>query len=219
MSNLELYDKIRSVPQAAQKTIGAGRLKGMTDINPQWRIKTLTEQFGVCGFGWYTEIVREWLETGANGEITANVEIKLYIKQNDEWSKGITGIGGSKLVAKENNGLYTSDECFKMAFTDAISVACKQLGMGADIYFAKDRTKYSDAQDTKPQAKPTKTQAPTNNSTQPKTSVKPTQKCDICGRVMDNKLYNQTKNAYKLAICSKECKIKAIVDGKIKEDK
>ena len=29
-----------------------------------------------------------------------------------------------------------------MATTDAISVACKQLGIGADIYFANDRTKY-----------------------------------------------------------------------------
>jgi hypothetical protein len=29
-----------------------------------------------------------------------------------------------------------------MALTDAISVACKALGMGADVYFEKDRTKY-----------------------------------------------------------------------------
>ena len=30
-----------------------------------------------------------------------------------------------------------------MATTDAISVACKSLGMGADVYWDKDRTKYS----------------------------------------------------------------------------
>jgi hypothetical protein len=29
-----------------------------------------------------------------------------------------------------------------MALTDAISVACKALGMGADVYFEKDRTKW-----------------------------------------------------------------------------
>ena len=46
---LELYDKIRQVPDNAKKTISAGRLKGKTDINPMWRIKTLTEQFGPCG--------------------------------------------------------------------------------------------------------------------------------------------------------------------------
>ena len=45
--------------------------------------------------------------------------------------------------ALERGGLYTSDECFKMATTDAISVACKQLGIGADIYWGADSTKYT----------------------------------------------------------------------------
>ena len=49
MGNLDLYDKVRAVPKEAQKQISGGRLNGMTDINPMWRIKTLTEQFGVCG--------------------------------------------------------------------------------------------------------------------------------------------------------------------------
>ena len=47
MENLELYEKVRSVPENAQKEIKGGRLKGMTDINPMWRIKKLTEEFGV----------------------------------------------------------------------------------------------------------------------------------------------------------------------------
>ena len=56
MENLHYYEKFRNVPAEAQKSIGGGRLKGMTDINPMWRIKVLTEQFGVCGFGWYYDI-------------------------------------------------------------------------------------------------------------------------------------------------------------------
>lgn len=146
MNNLELYDKFRQVPETAKKNIGGGRLKGMTDINPMWRIKTLTEEFGVCGFGWYYEIVDQWLETAmAKDEITANVKINLYVKQGDEWSKPIVGIGGSMLVANEKNGLYVNDECYKMALTDAISVACKSLGIGADVYWNKDNTKYNDS--------------------------------------------------------------------------
>ena len=62
MSNLTIYNKFREVPQEAKKEIGAGRLKGFTDINPMWRIKMLTEQFGVCGFGWYFDIVEQKLE-------------------------------------------------------------------------------------------------------------------------------------------------------------
>ena len=62
---------------------------------------------------------------------------------NGEWSEAIQGIGGSSFVTNEKNGLYTSDECFKMALTDAISVACKALGIGADVYWDKDSTKYN----------------------------------------------------------------------------
>lgn len=39
--NLCLYERIRQVPEEAVKTIAAGRLKGMSDINPMWRIKNL----------------------------------------------------------------------------------------------------------------------------------------------------------------------------------
>ena len=100
----------------------------MTDINPMWRIKSLTEQFGPCGIGWYYEIKDRWLETCmAKDEITANVNINLYVKVDGEWSKPIPGIGGSMLVASERNGLYVNDECYKMALTDAISVACKMF--------------------------------------------------------------------------------------------
>jgi uncharacterized protein with PIN domain len=67
----------------------------------------------------------------------------LYIKIDDKWSEAIPGTGGSSFVTKEKNGLYMSDECFKMALTDAISVACKALGIGADVYWDKDKTKYT----------------------------------------------------------------------------
>lgn len=143
MGNLELYEKFRSVPKEAQKKITGGRLSGFTDINPMWRIKMLTQEFGMCGVGWYYDILKEWTEQGANGEISAFVKINLFVKIGDEWSKPISGLGGSAFVAKEKAGLYTSDEAYKMALTDAISVSCKALGMGADIYFEKDRTKYT----------------------------------------------------------------------------
>lgn len=146
MGNLDLYEKVREVPEKAQKKIEGGRLKGMTDINPMWRIKTLTEQFGVCGVGWKANIVRTWLDGGVNNEVTANVEIELFIKVDGAWSEAIPGIGGSKFVSKESGGLYTDDECYKKAYTDALSVACKSLGIGADVYWGKDSTKYSPKQ-------------------------------------------------------------------------
>lgn len=147
MDNLEIYNKVKLVPEEAQKTIKGGRTAGFTDINPMWRIKTLTEQFGMCGIGWKAPVKKFWLEPGANGEISAFCEIELFVKVGDNWSDGITGIGGSAFVASETKGLYTSDECYKMAYTDALSVSCKMLGFGADIYWGKDKTKYDTAKD------------------------------------------------------------------------
>lgn len=138
---MDIYNKVREVPEEAKKTIKGGRLKGFTDINPMWRIQTLTEQFGPCGVGWYFEIKNQWIER-ADKEAIANVIIDLFIKVDGEWSKPIAGIGGSKFVSNEGNGLFVSDECFKMATTDAISVACKNLGFGADVYWSQGRTKY-----------------------------------------------------------------------------
>lgn len=142
MDNMSIYNKVRNVPKTAQKQIGGGRLKGMTDINPMWRIEQLTEMFGACGFGWYYEITSQWLEKGQNDDVCAFVNINLYIKQADEWSKPIQGTGGASFSTKEKSGFYTSDECYKMALTDAISVACKALGFGADVYWQSGATKY-----------------------------------------------------------------------------
>lgn len=148
MGNMDIYNAVSTVPDSAQKRITGGRLNGMTDINPMWRIRELTELFGPCGIGWKYKIVREWLETSSTGEVGAFVDIELQyrITPDADWSEPIPGTGGSKFVAAEKgNNLRASDECYKMALTDAISVACKALGFGADVYWEAGRTKYNTA--------------------------------------------------------------------------
>ena len=139
MENLEIYNKIKEVPEEAKKKITGGRLKGMTDIKPMWRIEKLTETFGMCGIGWKAPIKNKEIIEGADGEKIAIVDIDLYVKVNGEWSEAIEGTGGSSFISKEKGGLYTSDECFKMAYTDALSVACKSLGMGANVYWGDSK--------------------------------------------------------------------------------
>lgn len=152
MEKMELYKQFEKTADEAKKSIEAGRLKGFTDINPMWRLKRLTEVFGPVGIGWKYVITDKQIVPGADGVVSAFVDILLFYKYEDGWSEGIPGTGGSTFVAKESKGLYTSDECFKMALTDAIGTACKALGMSADIYFAKDRSKYTAAQEA-PQVK------------------------------------------------------------------
>lgn len=140
---MAIYKAFRAVPDNAKTTIDAGKLKGFTDINPMWRIKCLTEMFGACGFGWYIESEEHWTESlGAEIAVFCKVILKVKHPENGEWSAPIIGIGGSKLAGKgKGNGI--DDEAYKMAYTDAISIACKALGMAADVYYEKDRTKYN----------------------------------------------------------------------------
>ena len=143
-SNMSFYEKLQKVPDGAQKNIDSGRIKGMTDINPMWRIKIMTETFGMCGVGWKYEITKQWNE--ACGQVVKTYcNINLYVKVDGEWSDAIPGTGGSSFAAIEKQGVYVSDENYKMALTDALSVAMKALGVGADVYWDKgaNETKYS----------------------------------------------------------------------------
>lgn len=157
MDNLDIYNKVRIVPDNAKKTIKGGRINGFTDINPMWRIEKLTELFGPCGIGWYYDVKREWSEE-CGSEICAFVSIDMYIRYEGEWSKPIHGIGGSRLATMQKSGVNVSDECYKMATTDAISVACKQLGIGADVYWAEG-SKYDQPGIEKPQTEKPNAQA------------------------------------------------------------
>lgn len=153
MSNLRFYEAGRHVPQEAQKSFNNGRFSG-TDINPMWRIKKLTELFGPAGIGWYTEVLSERSEKLLDDSVIAVVDLNLYVKVDGEWSKPIYGTGGNALVSTSKKGVQASDEGYKMAYTDALSVACKALGIGADVYFEKDRTKYTQQEAPAPRQAP-----------------------------------------------------------------
>jgi len=156
--NLRFWDELKSPPNWALKKITGGRLKGMTDISPIWRMQAMTELFGPVGIGWNYQIKEKWLETSSDGQICAFALVILKYKIGDEeWSEWVEGIGGSMLVAQEKEGLHTSDEAFKMAVTDALSVAMKAIGVGADIYQGLNDGKYNKPpQPEKPESQPSK---------------------------------------------------------------
>lgn len=140
----EKYRRLSQPPPRALKKITGGRLKGMSDINPQWRYEAMTEVYGLCGIGWKFEVVRKWTEPGPDGQVFAFADINLYVAIDGKWSEPIPGNGGNMLVTKEKAGLYASDEAFKMAITDALSTAMKMIGVGADVYAGLwDGSKYN----------------------------------------------------------------------------
>jgi hypothetical protein len=145
MNNLEVYNKYRQVPAEALKPFDNGNFKG-TVINSMWRVKCLTEQFGVVGHGWTVRVLRTWIEKCEyTNEVYAFAEIEMQVKIGDDWGKPFTATGGNKFCSyvKSKDYYKGSDEAFKMAITDAFGVCCKYLGIGADVYFANDKSKYT----------------------------------------------------------------------------
>ena len=131
-------------PKEALRTIDFGKLKNKTDINPQWRIEALTDIYGLCGVGWYYEIMAiDYQDVQATGEKMVYVTVGIHVKQEDgTWSAPVIGIGGDFTIIKDKNGIHGNDEAFQMALTDAIGKAAKCLGIANDIYRGKYDSKY-----------------------------------------------------------------------------
>lgn len=144
--NLAWWESWKHVAPGMLKEIKGGNLNGKTDINPVWRFQALTAAFGPCGFGWTVTEIERWTNECA-GEVGAFVKVALRVMYNGGWSEPIEGVGGSKLCGK-GRGDGLNDEAWKMATTDAISVACKSLGMAADVYTGRQSHKDTDQQKT-----------------------------------------------------------------------
>ena len=142
--NLHIYKQVSSVPEDAQKPFESSWGKKLTEINGMWRIQKLTELFGPCGEGWFTEVTRQERVDFPNGEVCVFTDINLYLKdtKTGRWTKPIRGTGGNRLVLKNADGLFIDDEAYKKAYTDALGIACKALGFGADIYWGRNDSKY-----------------------------------------------------------------------------
>ena len=144
--HLEVWKKLESPPKDALKEIRGGRLKGKTDINPQWRYEVMTSVFGPIGKGWRYEVKRrETFRLDSTGEVALFMEIDLWVRYpgDTEWTGPIHGTGGSMLVSSERGSHYLNDEAEKMATTDALSTAMKMLGVASVVYRGINDTKYS----------------------------------------------------------------------------
>lgn len=166
--NVRFYSQFMTTPKDAQKPFNNGRFSG-TDVNPMFRIKKLTEVFGPAGFGWWTQNVHyKFVEADITDpdpkrktdlpvkETSVFCELELIIRdpETKEVSQPIYGVGGNTYIAQGKYGPRASDEAMKMAYTDALSIACKALGIGHDIWYSNDRTKYTMNSDSVPAAKP-----------------------------------------------------------------
>ena len=141
--NLKIWNMVKQPNQSVLKKIDFGYLKGKTDINPQWRLMAMTQAFGLVGHGWTYRITRTWSESGLDGQMMAFAEVAVKTKYEGEWGEEFYGVGGSMIAELSKGIVKSNDEGYKMAVTDALSVAFKAVGVAADIYLGNyDGSKY-----------------------------------------------------------------------------
>lgn len=146
MSNLRFWNVLgKTDPVHTKGFQRAGGFKG-TAIKPMWSFLRMTETFGPCGIGWGPE--RPTFETrDAGEEMLVFCTVGLWYIDPSDKSRGLVfGVGGDKYFIKQKDGLRSSDEAFKAAYTDALSNAMKLIGVAADVHMGMfDDNKYVNA--------------------------------------------------------------------------
>lgn len=173
---MERYNRLAIVPEDAMKPIEFGALKGKSDINPQFRIETMTKEFGLCGIGWRFDVVKTETFACPDGQVMIFMTVTVQVKDGDGWSEAVTGYGGDFIVKMEKGQLKPNDEAYKMAETDALGNALKYLGVAANVYRGMHDSKHGrrDEQARNEQASMKSTQSKANTSA-PKATEKPAQ--------------------------------------------
>lgn len=139
MSNTKIWEALAKTDPAHTKGFQrSGGFKG-TAVKPIYCDQRMTEQFGPCGEGWGINAPKFQI-VPAEKEVLVYCTVSIWHGSRENI---VYGVGGDKIVAMMSSGPRTSDEAFKMAFTDAIGNAMKHLGMSADIHMGLfDDAKY-----------------------------------------------------------------------------
>lgn len=140
--NLRIWSVFEKTdPSQTKGFTRSGGFKG-TAVKPIYCDQRMTEMFGPCGEGWGINRP-EFQVVPTEKEILVFCTVSIWHGSRDNV---VHGVGGDKVVSMTTNGPKTSDEAFKMAFTDAVGNAYKHLGMSADIHQGKfDDSKYVDS--------------------------------------------------------------------------
>lgn len=140
--NLKIWNHLRRTdPAHTKKFRRQGGFSG-TAIKPIYSTLRMTETFGPCGIGWGMDRP-EFTTMQAGGDIVVYCTVGLWFLDGEARGQ-VYGVGGDKVAAKRQSGdVFADDEAFKKAFTDALSNAMKQLGVGGDVHMGQhDDDKY-----------------------------------------------------------------------------
>lgn len=148
MSNLEIWNKVKSPnPKYTKGFSRGGGFRG-TATNTQYQILAATELFGPNGIGWGYEITDEKYVNGA--PLADNANEIIHVVRGRAWymhegQKYFTSeqYGQTQFVGKNKNGMFTDEEAPKKSISDMLSKCLALLGFSADIFLGLyDDNKY-----------------------------------------------------------------------------
>lgn len=135
LDSLALWNRFFQTPREHLKSFTrSGGFKG-TSIKPMYAIMRATQEFGPCGQGWGWDVLETRVEDGMVFCLVA-----VWYKVGGERCQTGSQWGGTQMRDHKGN---TSDECFKMSVTDALTKCLTYLGIGADVHMGQhDGDKY-----------------------------------------------------------------------------
>jgi hypothetical protein len=138
MMALELWNKVCKSDPKYLKKISFGA-RSFTAIDPQYQIRSATEQFGPVGIGW------GWVSTThfvpfANGDTAVVCDVSVWHGSREN----IFGpFPGCRKFFDSKTG-RTNEDAPKMAVTDALTKALSHIGFNADVFLGEmDGNKYA----------------------------------------------------------------------------
>lgn len=152
MSNLGLWDKVRTPDPKHTKSFNrGGGFKG-TATNTQYMIQVATEIFGENGKGWGFVIDNEDYIVGhkiMRGDIELGNQV-VHVIRGHAWymQDGVKyetsqQFGQTTFVGSNKNGMFTDEEAPKKSVTDMMLKCLSLLGFSADIFLGRwDDNKY-----------------------------------------------------------------------------
>ncbi|HEY8343340.1 MAG TPA: hypothetical protein VIK75_10180 [Calditerricola sp.] len=142
--NMRIWNALEKTdPKHTKQFQRPGGFRG-TAIKPIYATLKMTELFGPCGHGWGMD-KPDFTTITVGDEILVYCTVGLWYREEaGADAKTVWGVGGDKVASKNRDGrLATDDEAFKKAYTDALSNAMKQIGVGADVHMGQfDDAKY-----------------------------------------------------------------------------
>ena len=179
--NLRHWDVLsRTDPRHTKPFQRAGGFRG-TATKPIWIEMRLTEHFGPCGIGWGCDAPQFNL-VPAGEELLVFCTLRCWYMDGEARAE-VYGVGGDKVLVKQQSGLRSDDEAYKKAFTDALGNAFKHVGSNADVHmglfedskyvaelrreFAEDDAPAADPEPSPRQAKPAQQPMPPANPEEP----------------------------------------------------